>query len=750
MKNTLLFLLLFVALSLPSFAQIDSLQNELYKFSLDELTEAEETETAISVASNISTDENKQPAAVTTITREQLQLSSARTLAEALTLFVPGFFLVEDQDDMIMGFRGLAPDNNSKVMLLINGHNVNTEFFWGPADAILNNTNYDYIERVEVIRGAGSVTLGQGALLGVINIVTKQGEFGKTEGLARANMTAGFGLDGALNGSFDAQLRSGDLKSYFYISTSRYQGQELRNEGWAAQQGNQGFTGGQVKDIGLRLRKSESVLMTGNIEYKNFTIEATYTDQIRDLYNFYRDRNVFNQTLTSIVGSYNFNLSQHANLKAEVNYAQDNFALFSVIGTAMGGTREDRLGGKLLLNLNELIPNNKLAIGLEARVFQMGKANNQNNNFIANKIGAFDPITANQVLTMGFRKDIQVFSLFAEDYYSVSDKLEVFGAFRYDNHPFWGNNISPRVGAIYSPTEKFITRLSYQTGFRGAVGLHYTGGYNGDGFLRADNYGNVNGADIPVFDSNGNPTSDTETNIPTVLPERVNGIEGSFTFLPSENLKFNAVAFYNSITNVIDVGVIYRNPDNIILDEIGTDKAGDWNGFWYFKNTPGSFNQVGLETSMTYSKDIFDLIVSHSLVKVLGATEEQKQIAQGGNSMYLADGGNDNLHFKAYPESIFRANFMVRPIQKISLGMNALYYGKWYSPIGTVADGGLILNFSSQWNITKTVQWGLSVKNLLNEKNLSPMNSNAGGEDISSGTPAWETTTGWTTIRLNF
>lgn len=239
-------------------------------------------------------------------------------------------------------------------------------------------------------------------------------------------------------------------------------------------------------------------------------------------------------------------------------------------------------------------------------------------------------------------------------------------------------------------------------------------------------------------------------NIPTILPERINGVEGSFTFLPSEKLKFNAVAFYNRITNVIDVGVIYRNPDNIVLEEIGTDQAGDWNGFWYFKNTPGSFNQVGLESSINYDHKYFNLIFSHSLVKVLSATDEQKEIAQGGNSMYLANGEDERLHFKAYPESIFRANFIVKPIQSVSFGLNALHYGKWYSPVGTVVDGGLILNLSSQWNITKTIQWGVSIKNLLNEKNLSPMNSNAEGEDVSAGTPTWETTTGWTTLRLNF
>ena len=59
------------------------------------------------------------------------------------------------------------------MLLLVNGVNMNTEFFWGPPGAILNSTNYDYIDRIEVIRGPGSVTLGQGALLGVINIITK-------------------------------------------------------------------------------------------------------------------------------------------------------------------------------------------------------------------------------------------------------------------------------------------------------------------------------------------------------------------------------------------------------------------------------------------------------------------------------------------------------------------------------------------------------------------------------------------------
>ena len=96
-------------------------------------------------------------------------MSGARTVNEVLTTYVPGFFTVEDQDDTIAGFRGFAPDNNAKVLLLINGHNMNTEWFWGPPDSIINGMNMEFIEKIEVIRGPGSVTLGQGALLGVIN-----------------------------------------------------------------------------------------------------------------------------------------------------------------------------------------------------------------------------------------------------------------------------------------------------------------------------------------------------------------------------------------------------------------------------------------------------------------------------------------------------------------------------------------------------------------------------------------------------
>ena len=103
-------------------------------------------------------------------------------------------------------------------------------------------------------------------------------------------------------------------------------------------------------------------------------------------------------------------------MRTSLNYTQDHFALHSKTGTTMGGTREDRYGFKNVLNIDNLIPNNKLAVGFELRNFRMGKRNFQNNNFVANVVNGFDPAVANEELSMGFQKNINVWSVFLENF----------------------------------------------------------------------------------------------------------------------------------------------------------------------------------------------------------------------------------------------------------------------------------------------------------------------------------------------
>ncbi|KOY85433.1 hypothetical protein AD998_04050 [bacterium 336/3] len=733
--HTILFVVLCLANS-TVFAQIDSVQKgKLFSSSVDELLLIPVKEKKeVSIASNIVKDIDKQPASVTVISKEQIRLSGARTLSEVLTVFSPGYFAVEDQDDIIAGFRGMAPDNNSKVLLLVNGQNLNTEFFWGPPDAILNSQNLEYIERIEVIRGSGSVTLGQGALLGVINIVTQDA---KNETSGSTQVATSVGLNDYYGGSLGVKLNMKGIKSYTYISGLNYQGQEFRREGWAALQNNQGFAGGKVADMGHRLRRNDNITIINTTQYKDLIINILKTEQKRDLYNFYRDREVIRQDLLSLGVSYNFKISEKITNTTTASFINDDYGLYSLSGTVMGGTAEQRYGGKTVFNIDDLWKRNKTAIGVEYKTFSMGLPNKDNNNFIANVVGSFNPATANNDLTMSFQQKINLLSVFAEDFYSINEKIDIFAAFRYDQHPFWGQNISPRFGAIYTPSKKLLIRASYQAGFRGAVGLHYSGGYRKDGFLRSENYSQINGLGIP----NAN-------NIASIVPERINNIELSLKYNFTDDLVLNTVGFYNTVQNVIDVGVIYQDPNVFPMISIGSDVPGDWNGYWYFKNTPGTFNQLGSESTLSFTKPKYSFILSHSLVKVINATQEQKDLAENANSMYLAS-EDGKLRYKAFPENIIRFNALAKPFKKLNVGLNMLYYSSWVSPVGTVAQGSLLVNIGLGYDISNKSSIDIQIKNITNQNNLYPMNSNAGGPDVSPGTPAWESTTLWATFRID-
>ncbi len=737
-KITLVILIIFYAV--VAYSQEEPTEEQLYEMSLEELLE-------VSVASNVMKSSEKQPASVTTITRKQLELSGARTLAKAIMAYVPGFFVVEDQDDVIAGFRGLAPDNNSKVLFLLNGQNMNTEWFWGPPSALLNSTNMGYIEKIEIIRGPGSVTLGQGALLGVVNVVTKNGkslkQLNKKYG---GKINLGIGENEYNQIAAEAMQQKEELNSYFYFAKTDYNGQPLRNEGWAAAQTNDGYKGGMVYDIGTRLHRSYNTMLLGNMNYRGLAVNLMYADNEHDLYNFYRDRNVMGQKLISLSAGYDYEVNDEVSFKLSSDFAIDNYSLASVDGPVMGGTREDRGGMKLVSNLN-LIPNNRMAVGVETRFFAFGKENFSGNNFILNvydhefvdtvsNLARLD--SANLYNVMGYEDNYMIFSAFLEDFYSINDDIDVFAALRFDMHPFWGNNISPRVGALVSVTPELDLRASYQAGFRGAVGLHYGGGYRQDGFLRADNYDKVAEAAIPVIDTlpNGEQYSDLDE----VNPEKMHSIELAFDYRPFDFLNISGVGFYNKIENVIDVGVIWADATNYTMPEIGTDVPGSWNGYWYFKNTEGAIQQLGGEFSVLYKQDLISVMASHSIVKLLNADEQQR------GSMYITDKDN----FKAYPENVTRVNLTYDLTEKFAVAANYLYYYNWYSPRDQEVNGNHILNLSSMLDVGEHFQCSFTIKNIFGQKEPYPMNSNAGDTSLSDGSPALEMPTYWFKLGYKF
>lgn len=732
---SLLILIIFFLSGYGQQTRTDSISN-LFDTELEDLLEIEIQHTA---ASNIEKMTDRQHVSVTTISEKELMLSGGRTMMDALMLLVPGFFIVEDQDDVIAGFRGLAPDNNAKVMLLINGQNANTEWFWGPPAAILNSSNFAYIEKIEIIRGPGSVTLGQGALLGVINIITKSAAklyFSRQVQKGNVNLIAG--KNNCLGIEAESYTASENTSLYFYGSHHQYDGQSLQNVGWVKDKPFEGNKGGNIYSSGVRLKRMENDVFFTQFGFKNFSTSLVYTDYQSDLYNFYRDRNQYGQTMVSVLNEYNARLHEKFQLRLNADATMDNHALYATDGYDMGGCREDRYGGKAIVTSQNLIKGVKLAFGAEWRRFEFGKRNLNGYNFINNTIDSLSMydysnyiLMANQQKIWGYASEINIGSLVAEAIYKVHENAEIFGAARFDRHTHWGQHISPRLGIIVYPTKKLILRCAYQSGFRGAVGLHYGGGYRQDGLLKADNLNQIETAQIPVLNDSGQMTGEYEKNILPVKPEMMHTFELAGIYNVDKNIKIAVVGFFNQINNIIDVGVIYRDKQYFPMPEIGSDVPGDWNGYWFFKNSSGIIRQAGVEASINATIDNFNISASHSYVGLIEASEQQ------AGSMYIT-GKN---HFKAYPENVSRMQLIYGITNKTQFAATGLYYYNWFSPTDQLVEGNVMLNASVLSELSKSLSVQASILNVLGHTRLYPMNSNAGDARLSDGTPAYEKTT---------
>jgi TonB-dependent Receptor Plug Domain len=111
------------------------------------------------------------PVALTIIERQDIEMTPARNILDLLEIYVPGFTYVEHFMGPRMGLRGMLSDQNYSFLLLVNGKNSNLKYNTGSFFEIFNKDLSD-IQRIEVIRGPGSVTYGPGAIAGIINVVT--------------------------------------------------------------------------------------------------------------------------------------------------------------------------------------------------------------------------------------------------------------------------------------------------------------------------------------------------------------------------------------------------------------------------------------------------------------------------------------------------------------------------------------------------------------------------------------------------
>jgi outer membrane receptor for ferrienterochelin and colicins len=126
----------------------------------------------VSTGTRTERDAATSPIATEVVTREEIVGSGAENLAEALEESGASIQTSTSFNGTSLRLRGLDPE---QVLIVVDGQRV-TGRIGGAID--LRRFTIENVERIEIVKGAGSVLYGADALAGVVNIVTRPPEPG--------------------------------------------------------------------------------------------------------------------------------------------------------------------------------------------------------------------------------------------------------------------------------------------------------------------------------------------------------------------------------------------------------------------------------------------------------------------------------------------------------------------------------------------------------------------------------------------
>jgi outer membrane receptor protein involved in Fe transport len=133
------------------------------------LTQAEE----VIAASRVGESVEDAPSSVSVIPEQELRSLAYPTIAEAVR-GTRGVYIWDDRSYVTVGMRGLGRlgSYGNRLLVLYDGHPVNDDWIGSSYVGYDALTDLEDVERIEVVRGPGSVLYGTNAFSGVINVVS--------------------------------------------------------------------------------------------------------------------------------------------------------------------------------------------------------------------------------------------------------------------------------------------------------------------------------------------------------------------------------------------------------------------------------------------------------------------------------------------------------------------------------------------------------------------------------------------------
>lgn len=510
MKIKLLFL------SLPACILANPIQTTLQ----DEASWLRE-EMYVVTASKVKEEIKKSSANVTVIDADTLNKMGAHTLLDALRI-VPGMGTAQsniyvDKIDV----RGIQTWFSEKVLILLDGHPLNSDLLNGGATGTYANFPLDHVKRIEIVRGPASALYGANAFTALIHIITK--EAGEIDG-AEVRVK---------RGSYDTSIAN-------LLVGKRYGDIDVRaNINYRNTDGDRSFIAADL------IGNSGTVSPDSRRFYSDLSLRHTSGIYAKANYNTTRDGPRYGATHALN----NEDLSEREAYFAEVGYVghlNQSTSLHTKI--YHDNFKGDNLWKLFPNGFPPEHPNGMLAFtgytntksGMEALLTRHGK----NYTFLSGlsyeiqKLSDpiykanFDPLTGNSVIAFqdfsgpntNFVSEAtrKFWAAYGEVLYDATDTLRLTAGIRYDHYSDFEGVLNPRLGAAWQIDPENTLKLMYGEAFR-----------------------------APTFAELYNKNNPALVGNPTLLPEKVKTIELGLYNTSVKNLKASLNLFHSTISNII-------------------------------------------------------------------------------------------------------------------------------------------------------------------------------------------------------
>lgn len=415
-------------------------QEELLGRSLDELLN-----TKINAAAKYNQTVSEAPASVTIITVEDLRAYGFETLEEVFRS-VRGFYVSNDRNYTYLGTRGFSrpTDYNNRILLLINGHTLNENFYGSALLGTELGLDLDMLERIEIVRGPGSALYGTSALFAVVNLVTQKGK--AIDGLT---VTARAGSYGKLRaaGQFGKEFANGADILVAAVGAD-IKGQDLYFPEYDDPADNNG--------VAQNLDWDKYSSLFAILRFRSLTLQGDFTARRKGIptgayevtFNDKASRTYDARRMLEI--KFDHSLGADKNFMARGYYDHYGYAgRYPYELDYHDASDGDWVGGELQFRYDSR-PNNRLTAGVEYQ------------KHLRAQYRAADTQTTYANGDFPFA----VFSFYVQDEYQIRRNLALTLGMRWDEYSTAGSARAPRAAVVYHPFKTSTLKLLYGEAFR--------------------------------------------------------------------------------------------------------------------------------------------------------------------------------------------------------------------------------------------------------------------------------------------